>query len=674
MNAISFVQAGFLAALGALAIPLIVHLFFRLRSRRVNLGTIRFLRQVLEESARRRRIMRWLLLGLRLAGVALLALIFARPYLLATTGGHVGQLTVLLIDQSATMQQKGESGRLIDQAVAVAKQLISQSPPEGRVEVAFFDHSVYPIGAKHEGDFRSKSDMSSEEILHSLVAPKNLYGATNYSAAMAWARDICAKAPPGVKRLHVLTDLQRSGLDWSIVEPMPADVVTKIHVLGREVANNLSVTDVRPTKLVIRPGEGTQLQVALFNGGLYSVADLPVHLRLENGGSKHNLRDKVKLDPGAVVTLEFQIPALDAGLWRGEVQIETQDELVFDNQRHFAIMVASPYRVLLVDGRPHESTLLSGTYFLDSALRLAEPGETYADSDFQPVVHNYGDGSHLPELDRIDAVVLANVAEIAKSDAQQLADFVSKGHGLLVFTGENVQESGYRDLINAGIGVGAIHGQVSATDLPFRFDSWDEHHPMLAIFNDPQHGDLRRLSFRSITRLEPDKSAHVLASFRGGVPALLEKKHGDGSVLWFNSSCDRQWSDWPRSRLFVPLVHQLIGYQLGLVEGGPIRPILFDEAARAANDVAPGIVPRRGFWQVVNSSPRESETDRCRVEDFAERFALRLDDETAEASVAMMSLAGAPDDLRAGELWHWLAVALVCVLLGEFVMANRTTA
>jgi len=95
----SFLQIGFLTALGALAIPIIVHLVFRQRPRRAELGTLRFLRVVLAHNARRRRIMRWLLLSLRLACVALIAFLFARPYWLAAHTAGDKRTTVVLIDQ-----------------------------------------------------------------------------------------------------------------------------------------------------------------------------------------------------------------------------------------------------------------------------------------------------------------------------------------------------------------------------------------------------------------------------------------------------------------------------------------------------------------------------------------------------------------------------------------------
>jgi len=108
----SFLQTTFLAGLAALAVPVVIHLFFRLRTKRVELGTIRFLRVVLEENARRRKVMRWFLLMLRMACVALLVVLFARPYFSAAAISGEKELLVILLDRSATMQLKGERARL----------------------------------------------------------------------------------------------------------------------------------------------------------------------------------------------------------------------------------------------------------------------------------------------------------------------------------------------------------------------------------------------------------------------------------------------------------------------------------------------------------------------------------------------------------------------------------
>jgi hypothetical protein len=134
-----------LGVLAALAIPIIVHLMFGRRARRIDLGTLRFLKIVLSENVRRKRLKRWLLLTLRLAAVALLAFVFARPYLVAREAGGEDRLVILLIDRSASMGLRGSGERPIDAAVGQAKSVLAKCAGGTRVEAAWFDHAVHPL-------------------------------------------------------------------------------------------------------------------------------------------------------------------------------------------------------------------------------------------------------------------------------------------------------------------------------------------------------------------------------------------------------------------------------------------------------------------------------------------------------------------------------------------------
>ena len=109
-----FVQVGMLGALAALAIPIIIHLMFRSRARPIDLGTLQFLKVVLRDNARRRKLRRWLLLALRMACLALIAFLFARPYMLATEPAAGDRMVVVLLDHSASMGLQGGT-RPIDQ-------------------------------------------------------------------------------------------------------------------------------------------------------------------------------------------------------------------------------------------------------------------------------------------------------------------------------------------------------------------------------------------------------------------------------------------------------------------------------------------------------------------------------------------------------------------------------
>ena len=103
----SFLSPLFFAALGAIAIPILVHLIQRERNRVVHFPSLMFLQRIPYQSVRRRRIRHWLLLALRVTAIALLVLAFARPFfpqgaLSAAAAGGAREV-VILLDQSASM-------------------------------------------------------------------------------------------------------------------------------------------------------------------------------------------------------------------------------------------------------------------------------------------------------------------------------------------------------------------------------------------------------------------------------------------------------------------------------------------------------------------------------------------------------------------------------------------
>lgn len=660
----NFVQTGFLAAFAALMIPVIVHLLFKRRSRTVQLGTLRFLRAVIEQNSRRKKLKRWLLLVLRLGAIAALVMLFARPYFAEQTKAGDGRHLVLLLDKSATMQLQHEGQRLVDTAMAQAQEVLNSAGDDTGVEVAWFDHSVLPV---------AESKVAAGSI--SLTAPEQCYGSTNYGAALMWARDRLLASDAAKKELYVFTDLQQSGLGWNTVEPLPESVIVTVRDVGRAVVNNVSIASTSAPRTLIRPGDPFLLNATISNDGAFPIEEQIVNLIMKQGEQSVTVPKRMKLGAGELVTVEFVVDGLKSGLWTGTVELDgVSDDLAFDNLRHAAVMVDEQIPVLIVDGKPHSTPILAGSYFLDAALRLAPPGQKFEGSPYQTTVVSLEDGASLPDLKQFHVVALTNVADVSQSDAAKLQTFVAAGGGLLVFCGDNVTETSNRNLDAAGLTIGKITGVDMAIDLPWRVAAWDENHPVLKPFNDPQHGDLRRLAFRGITLVKLAGHSKAIASFRDQVPAVVERTVEQGRVLWFLSGCDRQWGDWTRSRLFLPFVHRLAGRLSGLTDGGPVRELLIDSDHATTPETVPGIVERGRFWEVVNCSPRESEGEQCTVEDFAERFGLTLATAESQTATAQPVIADAGIDLRQDELWPWCLVILFGILLSESFLANRTLA
>jgi hypothetical protein len=668
----SFVQIGFLLAAAAVAIPIVIHLVFRQKAKRVELGTLRFLRVVLEQNARRRQVMRWLLLAVRIACIMAIAVLFARPYWLKFQSAGQKQMVVVLIDRSATMETKGDDGtRLVDQAIASVKGLLESSPANTRFEIAFFDHRIAPLVPPTEGG-KADASVPPYELARLLKSPEVCSGGTDYGAAMEWARDVLTKAPPGPRQLHVFTDLQQSGLAWSEVDALPDDVISNVHDLGRAAVNNLAVTEARPERGWIRMNESTSIHVAVYNGGPFTTPQLPLRLSLRNGSEKVDLEQQVKIEPGAVESVRFDLPPLVEGKWTGKVMIEGDDDLPVDNQRHVAVLVSKPYQVLLVDGRSATSPILASTYYLEAAMRLAPEGEVSPASLFEP--RRVTADEILPSLDRYQVVVLADVGNLDAVACKKVARFVESGGSLLVFGGENLTAEASRNLVAAGLGVGDVAGPHFAEGLPLRFEQWDTKHPVFAAFGDPQLGDLQRFAFSACTAIKPANDAKVLATFRGGRPAVIERAKGSGNVMWVATACDHRWGDWTRSRLYLPVMHQLLSYQTGLAAGGPVRQAILERDAQPATDEPPGIHEKKTHSLVVNMSPRESETERCSLDEFVNRFGLRLAESNPGSQPAAAQASVLGTELLESEFWPYAAVVLLGLLVVETLIANRTAA
>ncbi len=646
-----FIQFGMLGALGALAIPIIIHLMFRSRARPIDLGTLQFLKIVLRDNARRRKLRRWLLLALRMAALALIAFLFARPYMLATEPAAGERLVVLLLDHSASMGLKG-GARPIDQALAEARAIAGRAGEGTQLEVATFDESVQPL--VKPADLRT-------------AAFEPAPAGTDFGVAMAWARDVLVRSRKKIKELHILTDLQRSGLDRGETVTLPDDVEVHLRDFGRAFPKNVAVTGIAIAPQTVRPGESATVTATVLNTSPLAISKCPVRLHLEAGERKRDLERPIDLEGGATASVAFPLETLPEGLWLGHIEASTGDELPFDDRRFLALRVAPPARVLIADGDPGRAPYESETYFLQAALRLAPTGERYGKTPFEPRAVDLVSGTSLPDLQKTEAVVLANVEGLSASDAKRLGEFVERGGGLLVFTGDRVGPEATRGLDAAGLGVGTILGPATATDLPWRLDRWQTGHPVFQPFDDPEHGDLRRPMFTSITRIKPDPEARVLAWFRGGEPALLERTKGRGKILWFTSACDRAWGDWPRGRMYLPMLHQMVAHVAGLGEESRVRQDLANDQRK------PGIIQPDGVVHVVNTDPLESETDRCTPAEFAGRFGFKLPEPVVHTAAGPRRRI-VDERLRSDELWPWLAMMLAGLLLVENFLANRTAA
>lgn len=650
MAGLSLIHPAFLAATAAVAVPILIHLLLRPRARRVEIGTVRFLQRALRDSTRRRKVRRWVLLALRVAAVLLLALLFARPYLRGHAADGRDREVILLIDQSCSMSARQAGGTLFTRALEAAAKVLNELPDSTAVQLAFFDaRGVTPAP-------EPRIDPGQEPG----------HGGTDYTPALRWARDQMALSSRPERMVYLFSDFQRVRQSGDSFDGFPPGVGLQLIEIGRPPIRNLAVARVGATNTVLRGKEPLVVRAQIRNAGPFAANNVSVRLTLDGPAPVRQQVQTVTVSARAYHEAAFEVPIEKPGIYTGRIELIGDDEFLADDQHWLALDARPPDRLLLLDGQPGFSVYGNETYYLQMALRLRLADKDAPLTPYEPARLAWGEGSTLPDLSPFRVVVPCNVARMSDGDLAALRTFVSRGGALLVFTGARVGPEGYAAWERAGLLPVTVEG-AAAPDL-YRFDTWDHDHSIFRPLSDPQQGDLRRIAFHQITRLRPLPAARVLASAQTGEPLVVEGRLGQGKVLLVAGAADRDWGDWPQSRLYVPLVHQLAGYLTDrLPETAPIQSIPADR------DHPPGIIREGAKVIVRHLDPAESEIERFSLDQFRQVFHLPESD-GAENKTTTAAERLFPESQRPDELWLYVVWVLLLVLVMELFVANHTPA
>lgn len=120
-----FLYPSFLWALLSLIIPIIIHLFYFRRFKRVPFTNVRFLKEIKEETSSRSKLKNLLILLMRCLAIAALVFAFAQPYISQNENVKQGQKGVsIFIDNSSSMSAELENVPLLEIAKAKAREIV----------------------------------------------------------------------------------------------------------------------------------------------------------------------------------------------------------------------------------------------------------------------------------------------------------------------------------------------------------------------------------------------------------------------------------------------------------------------------------------------------------------------------------------------------------------------
>ena len=539
----SFLTPLFLVALGALAVPVLIHLTQRERKSVIQFPSLMFLRKIPYESVQKRRIRDWLLLMLRLAALALIVAAFARPFLrgsdLAAAPGGARDIVVVL-DRSYSMGY----GDTWPRAQQAAVQALSNTTPADRISLVLF-------GDGAEVALRSTPDPSRASAAIRAAVPGP--GATKYGPALKLAGSLLAESLLPRKEVIMVSDFQRGGWQPDDTLRLPGGATLTNVVVEPASGLNLALTPVALQRIrAAGQPERVGVTAGVLNRGTAAAAGVPLQLEMD-GRVVQTLTANVQ--PGASAAVTFAPLTITANNTRASIRLGTAgqppDALVRDNLFHFVITPSAPVPVLVVaqDGRG------DANLYLSRALAIGDA--PHFDTAMQSPDALAGDA-----LARARLIVLNDVA-VSDAAAAKLVTFVEGGGGLLLALGPRASWPAARAAwLPAGLATTVDRTRGAAAKL----SGMDYGHAVFEPFRGPRSGDFSSARFYSYRALTAAKDATVLARFDTGEPALVERVAGRGRAIVFASTFDLSWNDLALKPVFLPFIHQLGRHLSGFKE------------------------------------------------------------------------------------------------------------
>ena len=675
--------------LGALAIaaPIVLHLIRRTPKGEVPFSSLMFLTPTPPRLTRRSRLDNILLLLLRAAALALLALAFARPFLrepaLLNFGDIERRRDLVLIDTSASLRR----GDLWAKSKALAEAAITAARPADQLAVYAFDATSKPLltfaeSATLDPSKRLAIAKARLDSLEPTWASTDLgQGLVDAVAAIEDVADTSEKSGRMPRRIILVSDLQQgSKLDALGNFEWPSDV-------GLDLK---TVSDTGPNAGLQGLAESTDATPA--------EADKELRVRVANDpGSRRESFQLAWLDAkGSEVG-----PPVDAYVPPGESRVVKVprvpglttlrlkgDTHGFDNTLYIA------------NGRKDEATVIYvGTDAADDAEGLFYYlGRVFEESPRRTVKVVSKKPTEALSIDSARTTPLVVVAgETDGANVERLRKY-AEGGGTVLYV---VATPGASKTLDALAGGPAVEVAESPAGRDAMLGEIAFDHPLFAPLAGAQFNDFTKIRFWKHRRIDPKAlgESRVLARFEGGDPAVVEKPLGKGRLVVLASGWSPGDSQLARSSKFVPLMAALLEGRTPppvelasytVLERVPLPPeskvtVRKPDGSTVTPDPGAGFfveTDRPGVYSVdsplgsrsfaVNLDPVESKTSALNVETL-EQLGCRLAASPSREALDREHLRQLQNAELEGrqKLWRGLILAAIGVLIVETWLAGR---
>ncbi len=542
-------------ALGALAVPILLHWARHRPARTVLFSSLRLLLPQPSAQARWSRLHERLLLAARCGVVACLVLLFADPIFsrgpTAVSGG-LGLSVIYIVDHSLSAEQTLDSG--ISAWTAIQSRLAREL---GGLRTGVDRANILPAAGDPRGllpQFTQQHRVLHEAALALRPRPQR----ANLPGALQWARQTLQDMPH--PRIVILSDMQATDWQTMLNHPSGEIAIRLIPVTRQTPAFNVQWRGV--TVIPDRPAVG---QTAKLIATIESPVPWTVSLWLESDGLPGSSQT-LRLEGRSAQSVSFDL-RWDKPGWKRITLSHGADDFKADDRSFLAVEVGGrPQIALLSDADPQDAA--TGTYFL---LRALAPRGDASDPFEVRLLRS-------PQLDSLNSsqtLIASDTGVWTDAVSRRLSEHLSRGGRLLMFLSDEAAIRNARSLAaRLKSDWPAVPQSIETLDAPAHLGEGAWEHPVLQAFDERSQLALRQAAFhRRCLAGALDPSATTLLKFEDGRPALVTGVAGQGRIALAQFGLSPADSSLATDGGFVALLHGVAHHLLGAADAALHQPI-----------------------------------------------------------------------------------------------------
>jgi hypothetical protein len=515
-----FVNPSFLWALILVAIPVMVHLFYFRRYKRILFSNTRFLTEITEERSSRNKLKHLLVLFSRIFAIIFLVLAFAQPFIPLSNQALQNEQTVsIFIDNSFSMNAEGSGRILFDEAKSAAKNIIQ----------AYSDNTRFQI-LTNDFEGRHQRLVSKSEALN-LLSEVNISSTSQHFASIFERQKSLLKNYETSKTAFIISDFQENKKLFQNDENYKINLVPLVPSNTRNVYID-SVWFDAPIQL---KGQTNTLVVKIRNESNEAVSG---NFQLSiNGASKAVVNYEISSASYSLDTLSFNITS--TGWNKGQISLNDYP-ITFDDDYFFSFYVEEDVRVLNI-------TETGKTDRIFKAVFQDLPSFSYQSAQVNNINYNEIPDYHL--------VILDGLQVIPSGLAESLKTFSSQGGNVFVVPSHDISFESYNSFlsaVNAGTFNGFNEGQVNVVNVNY-------NHAVLIDLFDVKKQNIQLPSakkYYTVSRSTYSSEEEVL-SFKNNNIFLASYLNGFGHIYLLASPLEKGLSDFATNAVFAPVVYKM---------------------------------------------------------------------------------------------------------------------